>query len=166
MVRFIVLTNLYSYVCFLFECTTLCVCVGENFPACFLLFYFNSSLHFFAVFYLVSHCYTSSLPKPPHYLAFKLHSMTHTQARDQFAKSYSYSFRHMYGKEGSRKNYTPFSCMKIIMGSPPEAGAYHGCPFRSILTLLSLPSSIQFYLIEIPLLPYFAYQYKTVNNSY
>lgn len=45
-------------------------------------------------------------------------------------KSYSYSFRHMYGKEGARKNYTPYSCMKIIMGAPPEAGAYHGCPYR------------------------------------
>jgi DNA primase large subunit len=52
------------------------------------------------------------------------------QARDAFQKSYSYSFRHMYGKEGSRKDYTPFSCMKIIMGAAPEAGAYHGCPYR------------------------------------
>ena len=50
--------------------------------------------------------------------------------RDEFQKKYSYSFRHMYGKEGSRKNYTPFSCMKIIMGAPPETGAYHGCPYR------------------------------------
>ena len=66
------------------------------------------------------------------------HSHTHAQARDQFAKSYSYSFRHMYGKEGSRKNYTPFSCMKIIMGSPPEAGAFHGCPFRSGIFISSL----------------------------
>ena len=41
---------------------------------------------------------------------------------DQFQKQYAYSFRHMYGKEGSRKNYTPFSCMKIIMGAPPEPG--------------------------------------------
>lgn len=49
---------------------------------------------------------------------------------EAFQKGYSYTFRHMYGKEGSRKNYTPFSCMKIIMGAPPEAGAYHGCPFR------------------------------------
>ena len=49
---------------------------------------------------------------------------------DQFVKSYAYSFRHMYGKEGARKNYTPYSCMKIIMGTPPEAGAHHGCPFR------------------------------------
>ena len=36
---------------------------------------------------------------------------------EQFQKNYAYSFRHMYGKEGSRKNYTAFSCMKIIMGT-------------------------------------------------
>jgi len=52
--------------------------------------------------------------------------MTH----EEFTKGYSYSFRHMYGKEGARKNYTPYSCMKIIMGTPPEAGAHHGCPYR------------------------------------
>jgi DNA primase large subunit len=51
-------------------------------------------------------------------------------SHDQFVKSYAYSFRHMYGKEGARKNYTPYSCMKIIMGAPPEAGAHHGCPYR------------------------------------
>ncbi len=51
-------------------------------------------------------------------------------AHDAFQKNYAYSFRHMYGKEGARKSYTPYSCMKIIMGTPPEAGAYHGCPYR------------------------------------
>jgi DNA primase large subunit len=54
----------------------------------------------------------------------------------QFVKGYAYSFRHMYGKEGARKNYTPYSCMKIIMGTPPEAGAHHGCPFRYDLVVL------------------------------
>lgn len=49
---------------------------------------------------------------------------------DQFQKQYAYSFRHMYGKEGARKTYTPYSCMKIIMGTPPEPGAHHGCPYR------------------------------------
>lgn len=49
---------------------------------------------------------------------------------DQFVKDYSYSFRHMYGKEGARKNYTPYSCMKIIMGPPPSAVAFHGCPYK------------------------------------
>lgn len=52
--------------------------------------------------------------------------MTH----EEFTKGYAYSFRHMYGKEGARKNYTPYSCMKIIMGTPPESGAFHGCPYR------------------------------------
>lgn len=51
-------------------------------------------------------------------------------SHDQFVKNYSYSFRHMFGKEGGRKNYTPYSCMKIIMGNPPEPGAHHGCPYR------------------------------------
>lgn len=53
-------------------------------------------------------------------------------SHDQFVKSYAYSFRHMYGKEGARKNYTPYSCMKIIMGTPPETGAFHGCPYRYV----------------------------------
>jgi DNA primase large subunit len=59
---------------------------------------------------------------------------------DQFTKQYAYSIRHMYGKEGARKNYTPYSCMKIIMGTPPEPGAHHGCPYRYLLT--HLPPSL------------------------
>lgn len=55
---------------------------------------------------------------------------TKSMGHDQFMKNYSYTFRHMYGKEGARKNYTPYSCMKIIMGAPPETGAFHGCPYR------------------------------------
>mmetsp|Transcript_19050 Transcript_19050/g.38484 ORF Transcript_19050/g.38484 Transcript_19050/m.38484 type:complete len:485 (+) Transcript_19050:62-1516(+) len=66
-------------------------------------------------------------------------------SHEQFVKSYAYSFRHMYGKEGARKNYTPFSCMKIIMGSPPEVGAYHGCPYRhsSDSQLINLLASVK-----------------------
>lgn len=52
--------------------------------------------------------------------------MTH----DQFMKDYVYGFKHMYGKEGARKNYTPYSCMKIIMGPPPASGNVHGCPYK------------------------------------
>lgn len=49
---------------------------------------------------------------------------------DQFQKGYAYSLRHMFGKEGARKNYTPYSCMKIILGNAPEPGAHHGCPYK------------------------------------
>ncbi|XP_075779792.1 DNA primase large subunit isoform X2 [Pelodiscus sinensis] len=49
---------------------------------------------------------------------------------DKFDKGYAYSIRHSYGKEGKRTDYTPFSCMKIILSNPPSQGDYHGCPFR------------------------------------
>lgn len=49
---------------------------------------------------------------------------------DKFDKGYSYNIRHSFGKEGKRTDYTPFSCMKIILTNPPSQGDYHGCPFR------------------------------------
>jgi DNA primase large subunit len=63
-------------------------------------------------------------------MAFWEAQFTKLMSHDEFIKKYSYNWRHMYGKEGARKNYTPKTCLKIIMGTPPAAGQYHGCPYR------------------------------------
>lgn len=47
-----------------------------------------------------------------------------------FSKEYAYNWRHMYGKEGKRANYPPYSCAKVINSNAPNANEHHGCPFK------------------------------------
>jgi DNA primase large subunit len=48
---------------------------------------------------------------------------------DKFDKQYAYNIRHHYGKEGKRKNLSPFPCIRII-NDRPGPGEHHGCPYR------------------------------------
>ncbi len=54
---------------------------------------------------------------------------------EQFNKQYMYSIRHTHGKEGKRANYTPYNCMKIIMGNLPQGGAKHHGPWVPLQAL-------------------------------
>lgn len=47
----------------------------------------------------------------------------------KFEKTYAYNIRHQYGKEGRRKQMTPYACPKIIVDRPGP-GEHNGCPYR------------------------------------
>ena len=48
-----------------------------------------------------------------------------------FEKQYGYNIRHMFGKEGKKQDYKPWSCTKVIAQSTPGNEEYHGCPFKT-----------------------------------
>lgn len=72
------------------------------------------SLHHHYIPLIFSSSLMPPLPPPPP--SFSL----------QFDKAYAYGVRHMFGKEGKRADYTPYSCMKVILSNPPSQGDYHG----------------------------------------
>lgn len=62
-------------------------------------------------------------------LRFWREEFTKIMDLDKFEKQYAYNVRYNYGKEGSKKNYTPYSCMKIISNTVGP-GDCHGCPYK------------------------------------
>lgn len=62
-------------------------------------------------------------------LRFWRDEFTKIMELDKFEKQYAYNVRYNYGKEGSKKNYSPFNCLKIINNNVGP-GDCHGCPFR------------------------------------
>jgi len=63
-------------------------------------------------------------------IRFFQNEFTKVMTAEQFQKEHMYNIRHAYGKEGKRTSYSPYSCMKIIMGPAPGQGEHHGCPYR------------------------------------
>lgn len=48
---------------------------------------------------------------------------------EKFEKEHRYNIRYNYGKEGSRTNWSPWSCLKVINQNPAQ-GDCCGCPFK------------------------------------
>ncbi|EKX72808.1 DNA primase large subunit, putative [Theileria equi strain WA] len=52
---------------------------------------------------------------------------------NNFEKEHGYNIRHLYGKEGRRANYPPYSCGRILSKLPSNVGgSIHGCPFKEL----------------------------------
>ena len=63
-------------------------------------------------------------------LKFWREKFCHIMSNDEFDKMYAYNIRYNYGKEGSCKNRSPYTCSGIIRAGAPAAGEAHGCPFK------------------------------------
>lgn len=50
---------------------------------------------------------------------------------DKFEKGYGYNIRHMFGKEGKKQDYKPWSCNKVLGQTTPGQEEFHGCPFKT-----------------------------------
>jgi len=52
------------------------------------------------------------------------------KSAEQFERQYTYNFKHQFGQAGSRTDYHPYACGKVIGASLDPSGAT-GCPFRN-----------------------------------
>ncbi|XP_012220272.2 DNA primase large subunit-like isoform X1 [Linepithema humile] len=65
----------------------------------------------------------------PDAMAFWKNEFTQVMDEATFNKEHSYQIRFAFGWEGSRRDYQPFTCLKI-MESIVGPRDYHGCPFK------------------------------------
>ena len=49
----------------------------------------------------------------------------------QFDSEVAYTIEHTYGLRGSKKDYTPYGCHKLVAMTAPSGKEIHGCPFKT-----------------------------------
>ena len=74
---------------------------------------------------------------------WKTEFMLGGKTAEAFDKQYRYNFEHQYGQAGSRIDYTPYACGKVI-GAPLDPSGATGCPFRNsrVEDLTSMPQKM------------------------
>lgn len=56
--------------------------------------------------------------------------LNRTEKGRKQVKEYTYLIEHMYGLQGKKTDYTPWSCQKIIGKAIPQGNDVYGCPYR------------------------------------
>lgn len=80
-------------------------------------------------------------------LRFWRDEFTKIMDMDKFEKQYAYNIRYNYGKEGSKKDYAPYNCMKIITNIVGP-GDCHGCPYKHF-DITSLKNRLNGYGLDL-----------------
>lgn len=65
-------------------------------------------------------------------ITFWKDEFTKVMSDTAFNKEHGYNIRFIFGQEGSRRDYQPYKCIKI-MESIVGPRDYHGCPFKHML---------------------------------
>lgn len=92
-------------------------------------------------------------------ISFWKDEFTKIMPETTFNREHTYYIRFLYGWEGSRRDYQPYKCSKI-MDSSVGPRDYHGCPFKHMIH-----DTLEIELTDCGLNQLRKFQYITCNHN-